>query len=121
MFLQKYKGDVYMISGMQTPKASMTISQGDFEGAVPAGEGAAKSAISFLKKAFAKKEAPVEESPASEKEPAPASKAARIRLTKLASITTELDKIAEEVQEQEPQAALALDRLSDILEDRINK
>ena len=40
----------------------------------------------------------------------------RLRLTKIASITAELDKIAEEIQEQSPLIALAIDRVSDIIE-----
>ena len=40
----------------------------------------------------------------------------RLRLTKIASITAELDKIADEIQEQSPLIALAIDRISDIIE-----
>ena len=43
----------------------------------------------------------------------------RIRLTKIASITSKLDKIADEIQGDIPQAALALDRISDILEGKV--
>lgn len=43
----------------------------------------------------------------------------RIRLTRLARIVGKLEKIAEEVQADEPQAALALDIISDALEGRV--
>ena len=40
----------------------------------------------------------------------------RVRLTKIAAFTAELDRIAEGVQEQDPMIALAIDKISDELE-----
>jgi len=42
----------------------------------------------------------------------------RIRLTRIASITSELDRIADEVQEYNPEIALAIDKISDHMENR---
>ena len=42
----------------------------------------------------------------------------RIRLTRIASITSELDRIADEVQKYSPEIALAIDKISDHMENR---
>ena len=42
----------------------------------------------------------------------------RIRLTRIASITSELDRIADEVQKYNPKLALAIDKISDHMENR---
>jgi len=42
----------------------------------------------------------------------------RIRLTRIASITSELDRIADEVQNYDPEIALAIDKVSDQMENR---
>ena len=43
----------------------------------------------------------------------------RIRLTRIASITSELDRIADEVQKYNPEIALAIDKVSDQMENRL--
>lgn len=132
MFVHKFKaGDVELFAfsnSMARPSFDKGITASSWQGKANITNANVVNGIDQIKAASYSQEDKPEEKPEEKpvEKPAevpqePVAKTARVRLTRLAAITGELDKIANEIQEQEPVVATAIDMISDALEGRSSK